>query len=83
MTPTEQANKLVKTMYPNTLGFYQQTYTQAIKCALVAVELLIDCTHSEDITRHEIGADGYDKYKKYTFEYWQDVKAELKQKLFQ
>jgi hypothetical protein len=76
-TPTEQADELISKMYT------YAPYPECIKAAIITVELLIDCTHSEDITRQETGANGYDRYKKYTYEYWQDVKAELKQKLYQ
>ena len=67
MNPKEKAKDLIS-------KFYLQTAQQ---CALIAVELLIDCTHSEDIVIEQIGANGRDRNAKYTYEYWEQVKIEI------
>lgn len=76
MTTTEQADKIISKMR------LFAPYPECIKCATLAVDLLIDCTHSEDIVEQQIGLHGYNVNQKYTYEYWKDVKAELKQKLY-
>lgn len=90
MTPKEKAKELID-KYLNasfncndcTIPFCDiactKLYTkEAAECALILVDEIIDCTHSEDIIEENCcPVNGYDKNAKYTYEYWEKVKNEL------
>ena len=84
MTPKQKANYLVNSFIEfasDESEFFGKSYINCLQnakqCALIAVELLIDCTHSEDIVIEQIGANGRDRNAKYTYEYWNQVKTEI------
>jgi len=64
MNPKDKAKELINTMY-STINFY----ITAKKCALIAVDELIE--HLQPAC--EFGGE----INKYTIEYWQDVKQEI------
>lgn len=79
MTPQVKAKELVDKFYG--FNIYKEGQLLSIfecnQLAIITVDELIDCTHSEDIVQEQIGANGKDRNGKYTYEYWQQVKQEL------
>jgi len=62
MTPKEKALDLVEQF--SSVLMYDEVYEDSIKCALIAVD--------------EIIYDMYDRYEIVSYEYWNDVKEEIK-----
>ena len=65
MTPKEKATDLVNNYYEDDLMWYDLSYIQAKKCALIAVDEILN-HHSQEQGLYRI-----DTY------YWQQVKSEL------
>ena len=70
MTAKEKAEELVE-LYDNTLT-YLESKANAKKCALIAVNILIECTPSVNIY-----PPNFQKIHQRVREYWQEVKKEI------
>ena len=67
MTPKEKAEELVdKCLYTENEYKEHTDYTQAIQCALIAVDEILN-------------NDGFTRFDQYLTEFWQEVKKEIEQ----
>ena len=73
MTPKETANELIgKYVFYTVTDFSDKNFEQTKQCALIAVDLLIDCTPSLNTYPYNMQS----KHKGVR-EYWKEVKKEI------
>ena len=72
MTPKKRAKKLVIEYQYNGRPYIRMDKEEAIGCALICVDKLIDCLPSVNGR-----PPNYQTINKYTKEYWKEVKQEI------